>query len=493
MAPLQTKPGTRRLSEVARYLVLPSGIMSTGWPAVLTKAREVGLGVDPWQDGAGRCILAKRADGMYAASIGGVVLSIPRQVGKTYLIGLIVFCLCLLTPNLTVIWTAHQLKTAGETFRAMQEMARRKKIWPSILHIRLGSGDEAVEFRNGSRILFGARERGFGLGFSMVDILVIDEGQRVTERTMDDLVPTTNQAPNPLILMAGTPPRRTDAGEVFRSRREEALSGESDDLLYLEMSADLGEEDPYSWSRNHVDWGLVAQSNPSVPDRTPRAAILRMRKNLGLESFLLEGLGIWLETHTGRGIDMEMWARLLLADDDMFDAQVFALDVSPDRSVACIVVAGICGDRVAVQVTTDDDGLQDHRPGTGWLLARMRKLAEDSPDAQWVIVGRSQAVTFVPFLEDELEAEVVQITPADWPAACASLVDMVSTKRVAHAGDLDDAFEGAVLVNVGEEQFRWGRRKSTADITPVVAATLAAVTVFGEGVPSTGDVLAAFK
>jgi hypothetical protein len=39
-------------------------------------------------------MLGKGADGLYAAD--AVVLSIPRQVGKTYLIGWIVFALCLI-------------------------------------------------------------------------------------------------------------------------------------------------------------------------------------------------------------------------------------------------------------------------------------------------------------------------------------------------------------------------------------------------------------
>src|SRR5690606_35198891 len=120
---------------------------------------------DPWQDGAGRVILAKRSDGKYAATVGGTAMSIPRQVGKTFLIGALVFALRLLTPGLTVIWTAHRLRTAGETFEKMRGMSRRKKVAPYIEKIILGSGEEEVRFRNGSRILFGARERGFGRGF----------------------------------------------------------------------------------------------------------------------------------------------------------------------------------------------------------------------------------------------------------------------------------------------------------------------------------------
>jgi hypothetical protein len=75
-----------------------------------------------------------------------------------------------------VIWTAHRW-TAEETFGKMQVFAKRKRIAPHVLKIVLGSGDEAIVFRNGSRILFGARERGFGRGFDEVDVLIFDEAR----------------------------------------------------------------------------------------------------------------------------------------------------------------------------------------------------------------------------------------------------------------------------------------------------------------------------
>src|SRR5690554_7459592 len=119
--PPKTKSG--KLSDSARHLVLPSGIVTTGWPAVREKGKELGFTFDPWQDGAGRAILAKRADGSYAASIGGVVMSIPRQVGKTFLMAAIIFALCVLFPGQTVIWTAHRSRTADETFESMKSLA----------------------------------------------------------------------------------------------------------------------------------------------------------------------------------------------------------------------------------------------------------------------------------------------------------------------------------------------------------------------------------
>lgn len=61
------------------------------------------------------------------------------------------------------VWTAHRLRLAGETFRAMQAMSRRKKIKPFVARA-VGSGDEAIEFVNGSRILFAPVNVGSGLG-----------------------------------------------------------------------------------------------------------------------------------------------------------------------------------------------------------------------------------------------------------------------------------------------------------------------------------------
>src|SRR5690554_7937752 len=78
-ATLTARPGTGRLSEVAKYLVRPSGIVSTGWGPVRRRCEALGVGFDPWQDGAGRLILAKRADGRYAATVGGVGVS---EIGR---------------------------------------------------------------------------------------------------------------------------------------------------------------------------------------------------------------------------------------------------------------------------------------------------------------------------------------------------------------------------------------------------------------------------
>jgi hypothetical protein len=61
-----TKPGTapatdrRPLSEIARHVIAPKGIKSTGWPMVRDTCKRLGWHFDGWQDGSGRLILSKR-------------------------------------------------------------------------------------------------------------------------------------------------------------------------------------------------------------------------------------------------------------------------------------------------------------------------------------------------------------------------------------------------------------------------------------------------
>ena len=232
-----TKNSTPRLSECAK-VVYPVGIVKTGWPEVERQLRKLAIRFDWFQVGISKLALAKLADGTYAATIGGVVLSIPRQIGKTFMLCGLIFALCLISPGSTALWTAQQLRTAKETLRAMQGFARRKAIKPFVSYVRVANGEGEVGFVNGSRILFGARDHGFGLGMAGIDILVFDEGQRLSDTALDDMLPTQNRAPNPLFFIVGTPPRPTDNGEVFTRKRTEALAGESDDMVYVEFAAD---------------------------------------------------------------------------------------------------------------------------------------------------------------------------------------------------------------------------------------------------------------
>lgn len=311
----QTKRSTRKLSDVARHVVVPSGVVSTGFPAVEKRIAEFGERFDEWQRGIGQLALSKRENSEYACTVGGITLSIPRQVAKTFLVSRIVFAMCTLFPGLMVIWTAHRTRTSNETFVKMKGLAAKAKVRPYIENVRSTNGEQEISFKNGSRILFGARESGFGRGFDEVDIEVFDEAQILTERALEDMIAATNQSRHEhgaLVFFMGTPPRPIDPGEAFKARRREATavqalrdSGEEVefDSMYVECSADRN-ADP----DDRAQW---RKANPSFPDRTPLRSMLRLRKMLpSVESWLREALGIWDSDDSGsRLVSAELWER----------------------------------------------------------------------------------------------------------------------------------------------------------------------------------------
>lgn len=450
-------PGTLRLSDVARHVIAPEGVTSTAWPAVRRKCAQLGLGFDAWQDGLGRLILAKRADGQYAADTA--VVSIPRQVGKTYLVGAIVFALCLLIPGLTVVWTAHRFKTAREVFGTMQGFAVRKAIAPHVAKVLRGAGDESIVFRNGSRIMFGARERGFGRGFAAVDILVFDEGQILGEAAMDDMTPATNVAKNPLILIVGTPPKPTDPGEVFTMLRQEAIDGTSTDTLYVELSADE-DADP-------LDRDQWRKANPSYPHRTPERAMLRMRKNLTADSFKREALGIWdrINRHAAV-IRSGHWSTM--ADPGPGDG-VKPTALGVDMSHARQISASACwldGEQAHIEEVwagVDEDSAVD------WLAKRAGRRMPI------VIDSASPAASMIPALRAR-RCKVIQSTAGDMAKGCGLIVGKAMSNRLTHADQtsVNDALEGARKRAIGTAGgWGWDRRDETVDIAPIVSPTLA--------------------
>lgn len=434
----------------------PAGIASTSWPKVRDTCARLGWGFDGWQDGSGKLILAKRHDGSYASDT--VVISIPRQVGKTYLIACIIFALCLLEPGLKVIWTAHRKSTSAETFRQFDGMASKPKVAAHVRQVLRGKGDESIWFNNGSSIEFGARESGFGRGRTDVDVLVFDEGQILPESTLEDMGATQNVAKNPLTFVMGTPPRPKDDGEFFTLLRQEALDGESEGTLYIETSADRG-SDP-------MDREQWRKANPSFPRRTTERAMLRLRKKLRSDdSWNREARGIWDEiTNQPPFPGWSGRATSEVPDDVAPDA--LGVDMSHDRVIA-VAAAWRSEDSMHVELLAD--GETDE-------VAMVDRIVESAGRKVPVVIdSMSPAASMIPALKDR-RVKVVSGSSSDMGKACGGLAGAVRGGRVTHTGqpELNKAVTGAKKRPIGTAG-AWGldRRDPDVNIAPAVAATLA--------------------
>jgi len=478
-------PSTRRLSEVARHVVVPTGIVDTLWFEVEEQCAEWGDEFDAWQDGLGQLVLGLRADGLFAASIGGVTLSIPRQVAKTFIVGRIVFAICARYPNTTVLWTAHRTRMATQTFEKLKAFAKRPAVRTHLAKtrndgMRDSHGEQEIRFGNDSVIMFGAREQGFGRGFDEVDVEVFDEAQILTEKALEDMIAATNQSRFPhgaLLFYMGTPPRPTDPGEEFTNRRRKALSAKPDDVvyaehgdaMYVECSADPSVGKPDGPSLDDPE--QVSIANPSYPHRTPPVSVARLRENLTSDdSWRREGLGVWdeFDGHVS-AIPLDQWAALAIPDEEVPQGAPdrYALTMSPER-VASIAVA-LKGEAADYVDLAQLERVDDSRKLVDWLVARCGRRTPVMIDS------RDPAASFV----NELRTRGVKVnvtSASDAGRACGGLLDAVNEGRVWHCDQptIASALRVAAKRDIGKGGlWEWDLDDLTPEVAALRALTLA--------------------
>ena len=459
-----TKPGTPKLSEVARKVVAPDGIVSTMWPSVSRTCREkLGITFDPWQDQSGRLALSKRADGKLAAMIGGVGMSICRQAGKTHWLTGLIFGLSVNQPLLTV-WSAHHARTHGETFLSMCAFAERQRVAPYIEQIFKGSGDEEIRFRNGSRILFGARERGFGRGIPGVDIIVADEAQIMTERAVDAMTATMNVSKFGLAFYVGTPPRPDDPSEAFTRMRDEAWDGSLQDAVWIEFGAEPG-----SKPDDRSVWPVM---NPSYPHRTPAESILRLQRKLSPESFLREGMGIWQSPGEAHDpvIDMDVWGSMREVGEmapTLVGTIALGVDMTADQKWVSIAAATRTADgHVRLEVGY-------HEAPSVAVVDKLVALIAAWDTCVLVINSTSPAKSIVAELVSRgIEPELT--SASQMMEACGGFYTAAVTREFSHADDprLTEALRGAEQRKTSSGAWGWNYL-SPVVISPLQAATLA--------------------
>jgi len=390
------------------------------WPSVKDFLAGISIGFDRWQEGLAGLVLSTREDGVWAATVGGVILSIARQTGKTFVIRWIVFALCCMTPGLKVIWTAHHSQTSDKTMDEYKSMAKSKAGKRFIAKIVDGHDEQTVTFTNGSTIEFGSRARGFGRGFDDVAIIIFDEAQILEDRTMQRLVPTANANQNALVIFMGTPPLPTDPGEVFTHRRERALKARAEDVnsIYIEISCDPVpvDKDPVKHMWDRRQWG---KGNPAfLTGRTNEDSMLRMLELLtaeGPEGMLREGLGLWDSIVKDDPIPLGDWnAQCLNVDTRIVTGFTVCLAATRDRKFVYVARAGEREDGMtqvelvarlrASRTSVVKDWLVDHKDRIDEIVGQARGDGRTSELMTELKTDLRHSISVVPWEGAELTA-----------------------------------------------------------------------------------------
>lgn len=455
-----------RIDGAAR-LVVPEGAHTTSEPSLNALAQAAGDRFDPWQRQINRQALAVGDDGFYIAR--NVVMSIPRQTGKTYDVEWVALHRAAQTPGIRIVWTAQHFSVLHDTFEDMCSRVLRPEMAYLVDHehgISLAAGKEEIRFRNGSRIFFRARERGALRGFKKVGLLVIDEAQILSDSAKASMLPTQNRAYNPQTIYMGTPPGPRDMGEAFTRQRTKALTGRAHSTLYVEYAADR-DADP-------LDRRQWAKANPSYPAHTSEDAVLELLDGLTPDDFRREALGIWDEHTTSSAIDQNQWDEATIAKRREGGVKSFGIDMPPDRSRLTI---GACmrydDDTCHIELAEYRDTRKD---GTMWAVNQLAKVWEQT--ASVVIDAQSPATVLLPELQ-EAGVQVTVTNSTDMGRACGRLQDMLRDGTLTHLPEdgqtqLWTAARKATIRPIGKAGlFGWQRPDDDTDISPLVATTIA--------------------
>jgi hypothetical protein len=173
-------------------------------------------------------------------------------------------------------------------------------------------------------------------------------------------------------------------------------------------------------------------------------------------------------------IGQQAWLAMQSPRVVLADPVALGVDVTPDRTWSAVAAAGRAGTGRGVEVL-------EHRPGTSWVIPRLRELAGRHKPC--VVVTSDRAIA------DEIDKAdtarvgnipgklvVYRAGSGDMASAASMLFDGVAgtTPDVHHLPDdeLSAAVAGATKRQLGDG-WAWDRRSVSVNICPLVAVSLA--------------------
>lgn len=431
----------------------------------------------PWQKWLAIHALELLPDGTFRFRT--VVLLVARQNGKSTFLQVLALFFLYVRGVALVIGTAQNLDIAEEVWQGAVDIAQDvPDLAAEIERVTMVNGKKALELRGRERYKVQAANRRGGRGLSG-DLVMLDELREhqtwaawaaVTKTTMARVLAQVWAASNAgdatsvvlhfLRVLAHLSLGDPDALRLGAVVPDEIDEVDDDSLGIFEWSA------PPGCATNDRDgW---AQANPSLGHTITERAIASALRTDPEAVFRTEVLCQWVDHIDPPVVDPAIWQAITDPQSQVKTLAGFGFDVSPGSESAAINAAGVRAD------THAHLEMVDHKPGTDWCLAKLVALW-----VKWQVPivldpANPGARAFVEPLE-AAGVKVVQVKSHEYAHACQHFVTEVTALRVRHQGwpELAVALAAAKKRDIGDGGWGWARKKATADISPLVAATLA--------------------
>lgn len=441
--------------------------------------------LDPHQRLAVRAILGMNADGTWAAPTAAFFG--PRQsTGKTGVLQIVEqYKVTQLHDRIS--HTAHEVPTAKDSHLRMVEwLESYDDLRRLVKRVTYANGDQAVEFKAGGVIQYKTRTKGGQRGLDYIGTLIVDEAQEAKPEQLAATSPTLAIHPNPQVIFAGSGGFATS--DLAWGMRLEALAGSNPRLAYVEHTAQrvwLENGQPKAVDPDPEDRAMWALANPSLGRRWRQGeqflADQWSRLKVDPLKFAQEHLCVWELPASADGppakLDPAHWQASGTSSPPHVEPGELAMAFAVHDGYTSIAIAAGTLAKAYVEVI-------DHRPGTGWVPARLVELQQ-----RWrpTVIGLdggngpAQAVlseVLEAFAEHDIPADTVKpMTSGVYLAACEAMSQAVADGKVSRPVVEDDVLTAAASVagarTLGTDRWLWDLRSSKAPLSPLVAATVA--------------------
>lgn len=458
-----TTTGSPGLTCPPRYSTPRNPERATLGPRVAKIAELLGTPLMPWQQHVADIALEVDEHGKLVYR--EVVITVPRQSGKTSLmLAMMVHRAIGLGRRQNILYTAQTRGAARKKWEDEHLAAlERCKTLKNQFEPRKQLGQEAIRWKNGSLhgITSNTEKAGHGetLDLGVIDEAFAQEDSRL-EQAFKPAMITRDDPQLWVVSTAGTTKSVYLRGKVDLGRAR-CESGVADSVAYFEWSAPE-EADP-------ADEDVWRACMPALGHTVTIDAVRADFEAMDRKEFRRAYLNQWPDAAPDEWlvIGRDAWMGLVDADSVPMDPVAFALDVSPSRTTASIAVAGHREDgRQHVEII-------DTAPGTGWAVKRLVDLYAKWAPLAVVVDDAGPAGSLIPELD---QAGVTITTPKSRQVAqaCGALYDAVAEDKLRHRDDpdLNAALAAADTRKLGDA-WAWARKHPSADISPLVAATLA--------------------
>lgn len=421
-------------------------------------AAALDLPLMPWQQMAADVALEiDPTTGMFAYK--RVVITVPRQAGKTTMTLMLGLHRLLTTPSGKIWYTAQTGQAARERFIG-DLVPPATKLLGHAVTVKRGAGDTRMAFSAIGSQMRPHPPNDEYLHGEQSDLNMVDEPWAYSELRGDALVqaflPTQNTRPNAQTIYLST--MGTADSKWWHDIVDDARAGVPGTCI-----CDWGlpeAEDP-------SDVEAVIAAHPAVGHTIAPDVIRDAAAQMKPAEFARAYANIRTATRSAV-FDAETLRRVITKDATMTagSAVAFGAAVSWDRSRAVVCAAGYTTDNTPIVEVIDA------RPGSGWLPDRLRQLRNHTPVAT-LVDARSPASTVAadPSLDDILTIPDSRAVAA----GTGSFLDRVAggSIRLAWDAEMLTAFDVLALRVVGDLGQMIDRKHSAGSVAHIEAAMLA--------------------